>query len=69
MDGENEVIIDTDVSNIKLYDIPQKRIQNLLLDEEVNDIQYVDINAGVLIDDDKLELLYYPSQLLYCLVH
>ena len=57
MDGENEVIIDTDVSNIKLYDIPQKRIQNLLLDEEVNDIQYVDINAGVLIDDDNQETL------------
>lgn len=57
MDGENEVIIDTDVSNIKLYDIPQKRIQNLLLDEEVNDIQYVDINAGVLIDDDNQEAL------------
>lgn len=57
MDGENEVIIDTDVSNIKLYDIPQKRIQNLLLDEEVNDIQYIDINAGVLIDDDNQENL------------
>ena len=57
MDGENEVIIDTDVSNIKLYDIPQKRIQNLLLDEEVNDIQYVDINAGLLIDDDNQETL------------
>lgn len=57
MDGENEVIIDTDVSNIKLYDIPQKRIQNLLLDEEVNNIQYVDINVGVLIDDDNQETL------------
>ena len=57
MNGENDVIIDTDVSYIKLYDIPQKRIQNLLLDEEVNDIKYVDINAGVLIDDDKQETL------------
>lgn len=57
MDGENEVIIDTDVSNIKLYDIPQKRIQNLLLDEKVNDIQYVEINAGVLIDDDNQKTL------------
>lgn len=57
MDGDNEVMIDTDVSNIKLYDIPQKRIQNLLLDEEVNLLQYVDINAGVLIDEDNLEIL------------
>lgn len=53
MDGDNEVVSDTDVSNIKLYDIPQKRIQNLLLNEEVNVLQYVDINAGTLIDEDN----------------
>ncbi len=53
MDGDNEVVLDTDISNIKLYDIPQKRIQNLLLNEEVNNLQYVDINAGVLTDEDN----------------
>lgn len=52
MDGDKEIINDTDVSNIKLCDIPQKRIQNLLLDEEVEDIQHVDINVGILIDDE-----------------
>lgn len=57
IDGENEVIIDTDVSNIKLYDIPQKRIQNLLLNEEVNHIQYVDINSDLLVDDDSQQAL------------
>ena len=56
MDGDSEVMIDTEISNIKLYDIPQKRIQNLLLNEDVEEIQYVDINAGVLIDEDNQEL-------------
>lgn len=57
MEGENEVVVDTDVSNIKLYDIPQKRIQNLLLNEEVNHIQYVDINSDLLVDDDSQQAL------------
>lgn len=57
MDGENEVIIDTDISNIKLYDIPQQRIQNLLLDEEINCINFIDINAGALLDDENQETM------------
>ena len=53
MDGDNETVIDTETSNIKLYDVPQKRIQNLLLNEDMDNVQYVDINAGVLIDDEN----------------
>lgn len=55
MDGDTDVMIDTDVSTIKLYDIPQKRIQNLLLNETVDDMEFVDINAGVLIDAENEE--------------
>lgn len=55
MYGDSEVTIDTDISTIKLYDIPQKRIQNLLLGENVDVVDYVDINAGVLIDAENEE--------------
>lgn len=55
MENDSEVMIDTDVSTIKLYDIPQKRIQHLLLDEAIDGLQYVDINAGVLIDEENQE--------------
>lgn len=53
MDGDDETVIDTDISNINLYDIPQKRIQELLLGEGADKIDYVDINAGVLLDDEN----------------
>ena len=53
MDGELDVSIDTDISNIKLFDIPQKRIQHLLLNEEINDLPYVDINEGMFINEEN----------------
>ena len=56
MDGDTEVIIDTDISNIKLYNIPQKRIQNLLLNEDVEKLQYIDINARIFVDEEHQEL-------------
>lgn len=55
MDGEKEQVMDTDTSTIKLYDIPQKRMQQLLLCEEVNEMQFVDINADVLLDEENQE--------------
>lgn len=55
MDGVSENVIDTDVSTIKIYDIPQKRVQQLLLNDDVNEIRYIDINAGVLIDEENQE--------------
>lgn len=53
MDGDSDVIINTDVSNIKFYDIPQKRIQHLLLDESINGLQYIDMNVGLLVDEEN----------------
>lgn len=57
MDGDKEITNDTDISNIKVCDIPQKRIQNLLLNEDVEDIQHIDINVGMLIDDDAQDTM------------
>lgn len=57
MDGDKEITNDTDISNIKLCDIPQKRIQNLLLNEDVEDIQHIDINVGMLIDDEAQDTM------------
>lgn len=53
MDGEMESEKETDTSNIHLFDIPQKRIQQLLLMEDVNDVDYVSINVGLLLDEDN----------------
>ena len=55
MDGSDEVINDTDESCIKVYDIPQRKIQQLLLGDSVADTKYVDVHAGLLIDDDDVE--------------
>ena len=56
MDGDTEIEKDTDSSNIKLFNISQKRIQQLLLQESVADVDYVSINAGLLIDEENEEL-------------
>lgn len=56
MDGDTEIEKDTDSSNIKLFNISQKRIQQLLLQESVADVDYVSINAGLLIDEKNEEL-------------
>ena len=53
MDGDIENTIDTDISTIKMYDIPQKRIQQLLLNEDVNVMQFIDINSGMLLDEEN----------------
>lgn len=55
MDGEKEIENDTDSSNIQLFNIPQKRIQQLLLQELVSDVNFVSINAGLLIDEEHEE--------------
>ncbi|MEG0190191.1 MAG: DUF87 domain-containing protein [Lachnospiraceae bacterium] len=55
MDGNTEIENDTDSSNIKLFNIPQKRIQQLLLQESVSDVDYVSINAGLLLDEENEE--------------
>ena len=55
MDGSNEVMNDTDESCIKIYDIPQRKIQQLLLGESIADTKYVDVNVGLLIDDVDVE--------------
>lgn len=55
MDGDCDTVIDTDISTIKMYDIPQRRIQQLLLSESVNEINFVDINIGILVEEDNKE--------------
>lgn len=55
MDGSEEIENDTDESCIKIYDIPQRKIQQLLLGESIVTTQYVDVNAGLLLDDEDVE--------------
>lgn len=55
MDGEAETIIDTVESSTKMYDIPQKRVQQLLLDENISSMEYVEINESVLIKEENEE--------------
>lgn len=55
MDGSEELVNNTDESCIKIYDIPQRKIQQLLLGESIATTQYVDVNAGLLIDDEDVE--------------
>lgn len=55
MDGESDVITDTEISTVKLYDIPQRRIQQLLLGEQVNNMQFIDISTGILTDLENQE--------------
>ncbi|MFT4142835.1 MAG: ATP-binding protein [Mobilitalea sp.] len=53
MDGEFDTIIETDESNIMIYDIPQKRIQHYLLDDAIETMKFVNINAEMLLDGEN----------------
>ena len=50
--GENETENNTDTSSVKVFDIPQQRIQKLLL-QETEEIEYVSINTEEMFDDDS----------------
>lgn len=44
MNGEEEEISITDISAVQICDIPQKRIQQLLLNEKISGMKYIDID-------------------------
>lgn len=48
MDGENEIFAEADELGIEIYDIPQKRIQQLLLNEDMGDMSFVDVDEKLL---------------------
>lgn len=62
--GITEKVNDTDVSSIKIYDIPQQRIQQLLLQDD-SEVNYVTINSALLLDEDSEErmLSYHEKQI------
>ena len=53
MDGKKETSIDTEYEGIKIFDIPQLCIQELLLGEFASDADFADINSELLIDDEN----------------
>jgi DNA replication protein DnaC len=57
MDGDCDVETRTDEACIKIYDIPQKRIQYLLLKEDLSGLDYVDIDNELIEDEEERELL------------
>ena len=54
--GEAEKVNDSDDSSIKVYDVPQQRIQQLLL-QDSDGVEFVFINSTLLIDDDGRDRL------------
>lgn len=53
MDGEDESITGSDLLGVEVYDIPQKKIQKLLLDEDVDEMKFVNINSELLLDEEN----------------
>lgn len=55
MDGVEENTINTDEDYIKIYDIPQLFIQKLLLNSTNTEVDFVDIDAKLMADDEEQE--------------
>lgn len=55
MDGEIEQSDVSNTSSIQIIDIPQKRVQQLLLDEEIGMMQFVEVNTDDVIDEELYE--------------
>lgn len=61
--GTEEIVENTDVSTVKIYDIPQQRIQQLLLQDD-SGVNYVSINSALLLDEDSVDrLLSYEKEM------
>ena len=53
MEGEEDIINEIDNYNIKIYDIPQKRIQQMLLKEEISTLAFSEIECDNIIDKEE----------------
>lgn len=53
MDGDSETEIATVSDDVKIYDIPQKVIQSLLLKRNETEVEYVSVDSKSFIEDDE----------------
>ncbi len=55
MEGDEKIISETGQDGIQFYDIPQTYIQKLLLQKEIDDVKYINIEDESLEDEEKQE--------------